>query len=193
MPVLEEAGTMWPWGHAAFGYLAFYLGRRSRGRPWPPTDVDAVVLFFGTQFPDIVDKPLAWTFGVLPSGRSLAHSALVAAFVVGVVLLVARREGHSSTGWAFAVGYFSHLLGDALDPLLEWNVEFLSFLAWPLLPPPPYEGDASFSYYVFNLAPTPQVVFGLALALLVVGLWARDGFPGLRWAFDSRGEPVTDD
>ena len=57
---------MWPWGHLVFGYLLYLL---VRPRAWRNGDRFAViVLMIGTQVPDIVDKPLAWWFGVLPSG-----------------------------------------------------------------------------------------------------------------------------
>lgn len=63
----ETCRRMWPWGHAAIGYLLFSMDTRLRygRRPGGPA---TILLFFGTQFPDLVDKPLAWTLPLLPSG-----------------------------------------------------------------------------------------------------------------------------
>ena len=48
---------MWPWEHLAIGYLAYsLLGRLAWRRP--PTVGTAITVAFGTQFPDLVDKPL---------------------------------------------------------------------------------------------------------------------------------------
>jgi len=76
---------MWPWGHAAVGYLAYSLGYRASDRRL--TGAAVIALGVGTQFPDLIDKPLGWTFGVLPGGRTLAHSLLTVA-VVAVVLAI---------------------------------------------------------------------------------------------------------
>jgi hypothetical protein len=75
---------MWPWGHLALGYLLYSPFARARfGRP--PTDRATLLLAFGTQLPDLVDKPLAWRLDVLPAGRTLGHSLLS---VVAVSALV---------------------------------------------------------------------------------------------------------
>ncbi|WP_254535867.1 metal-dependent hydrolase [Halomarina litorea] len=168
---------MWPWGHAAFGYLLYRALLSARGST--PTGLPVLALGVGTQFPDLVDKPLAWSFALLPSGRSLAHSLLTAALVIGVGGAVARRYDRRDVAAAFGVGYLSHLLGDALLPLVRLDVVFLRFLAWPLVPPPPYERDSSFAEHLVSLEVTPFFAFGLALTALAVALWVRDGLPGL--------------
>ena len=184
---------MWPWGHAASGYLIYLVVRRVRGKPWPPGDVSVVALAVGTQFPDLVDKPLAWSFELLPSGRSLAHSLLVATLVCGLTVALARRSDRPTPAWAFAIGYYAHLLGDALIPLLQLDAEFLTFLVWPLLPPPPYESDSSFVEHFVSLELTPFTTFGLALTVLAVVRWVRDGYPGLRWVANRSRTPTSND
>jgi len=77
---------MWPWGHLAVGYLLWSVLVRDR-RFRPPTGAETLLLAVGTQFPDAVDKPLAWSLGVLPNGRSLAHSVFLA------TALCRRRRG----------------------------------------------------------------------------------------------------
>ena len=168
---------MWPWGHAVFGYLLYRAALAARDAK--PTGPAVLALGVGTQFPDLVDKPLAWSVGLLPSGRSLAHSLLTATLIVLLVAAVARRYDRDDVAAAFGVGYLSHLLGDALAPLVEWNPVFLRFLVWPLLPPPPYDADSSFIEHFANIEVTPFFLFEFGLVALAVALWVRDGLPGL--------------
>lgn len=88
---------MWPWGHAAVGYLLYRVLGRTSGRTGgdgPPSGPAVVALGVGTQFPDLVDKPLSWSFDLLPAGRTLAHSALIGAvFVAGLTVVATRYEG----------------------------------------------------------------------------------------------------
>jgi hypothetical protein len=169
---------MWPWGHLAFGYF-LYSGytRLSSVREFDGYTV--LLIVFGTQFPDIVDKPLAWTFHVLPSGRSLAHSVFAAVFVSTLIAMYCRKRGRSDLGIAFAVGYFSHLVGDGLRALLSGEYAYLSYLGWPILPPPPFEDEGGFLTQLQSIEFTPAfilqfVVFG---AILYV-VWIEDGAPG---------------
>lgn len=57
---------MWPWGHVGAGYLVYTLLRRHTGER--PAGAAVLALAVGTQFPDLVDKPLGWTVGLLPGG-----------------------------------------------------------------------------------------------------------------------------
>ncbi|MFC5970159.1 metal-dependent hydrolase [Halomarina salina] len=184
---------MWPWGHAALGYLVYAILRRGRGRPWPPSDVTAIALGIGTQFPDLVDKPLAWSLHLLPSGRSLAHSLITTTLVAVVVLALARRYDQRVPAWAFVVGYYSHLLGDALLPLLQFDTAFLTFLLWPLRPPPPYQMDSNFIEHFVNFSPSGFTLVGMALALSTIALWVTDGLPGLGWLAKEPRRPTSDD
>ena len=60
---------MLPWGHLAVGYLAYSLAVRVRSGG-PPAGLAVAALAVGTQFPDLIDKPLVSWVSVLPSGRS---------------------------------------------------------------------------------------------------------------------------
>ena len=172
---------MWPWTHLAFGYLLVSLLWRLRANR--VTGAVAVAAALGTQFPDLVDKPLAWGLGVLPAGRSLAHSVLTAAAVSAVVLYVAARRDRRAPALAFVVGYGSHLAGDTIPKLPTSDFESLTFLLWPLLPLPEYDGAEP---VVANLsevvaAPTAFLLASpsrLALLALVLAVWWADGFPG---------------
>ncbi len=173
---------MWPWTHLGFGYLLVSLLWRLRARR-----VDgavAVAAALGTQFPDLVDKPLAWAFGVLPAGRSLAHSAVTAAVVSAVVLYVAGRRDRVDPALAFVLGYGSHLAGDALPKLPAGEFDSLTFLLWPLLPLPDYDGADPVVANVAEAAAEPVASLlaspgRLALLVLVVVVWGADGFPGV--------------
>jgi membrane-bound metal-dependent hydrolase YbcI (DUF457 family) len=169
---------MWPWGHLAVGYVCYSLLVRLRwGRA--PGDTAALAVAFGTQFPDLIDKPLAWSLQILPSGRSLAHSLLTAALVIAVVGLYCRRRERSTPAAAFGVGYLSHLLADALSPLLGGEYVFLTFLAWPLTPPPPYGDEGGFLSHFVSIEFTPFFLVQIGLLLSVLLLWVLDGTPGL--------------
>lgn len=180
---------MWPWGHLGVAYLLYSLCARGRTRRPPrPEPVLAVVL--GSQFPDLVDKPLAWGLGVLPGGRTLAHSLLVAGAVIGVGYAVASARRRVETATAFAIGYLSHLAAD-LPPRVFLGYPFGSeFLLWPLL------SQSAFGFTerafdppaIVELVVTPVVdplvrfLLDGVLFVLALGLWYVDGRPGLeRW------------
>ncbi|MCO8243643.1 metal-dependent hydrolase [Haladaptatus sp. AB643] len=125
---------MWPWGHLAVGYLLYSFWCRADDRS--PSAVGTVAVAFGTQFPDLVDKPLAWTFAVLPTGRTLTHSLLTATLLLGLLWIGARRSERRIPLGAFAIGYLSHLAMDSVHPLLQGRLADVSFLLWPVLSPP---------------------------------------------------------
>jgi hypothetical protein len=179
---------MWPWGHLAVGYITYATYTRYR-HDAHPTAAPVVVLTLATQLPDLVDKPLAYSVGVLPEGRALAHSILVAAPLCALALAVARRRDgwRARSGVAFAMGYATHLLGDAVRSLLALDSRGLTFLAWPILPPPDYD-TTSFDGHVeqFREATTrlaggeltPFATEWLLFALMV-GLWLWHRAPPL--------------
>ena len=154
----------------------------------PPAGLGVLTLVFATQFPDLVDKPLAWVFHVLPSGLSLAHSLLFAVPLSVFVLLVAWWRNVPSAGAAFAIGYFSHLLGDAVYPYLLGRELFPWFLIWPL-----YSREATvdsallqvieLSAAFLDFLGTPRgklyLVFELVLLTSMLLLWLFDGHPGV--------------
>ncbi|WP_324661876.1 metal-dependent hydrolase [Haloarcula sediminis] len=173
---------MWPWTHLAFGYLLVSLLWRLRANR--VTGAVAVAAAVGTQFPDLVDKPLAWGLGVLPAGRSLAHSVVTAVPLSAVVLYVATRRGRSGPALAFVVGYGSHLVGDTIPKLPSGDFDSLTFLLWPLLPLPEYDGAEPVVANLSEVVATPVAFLlaspgRLALLALVIAVWWADGFPGV--------------
>jgi len=185
---------MWPWEHLAFGYL-LYSGYLRIVHGHRIDDDEAIVLVVGTQFPDLVDKPLAWALGILPSGLSLAHSALF--FIPVCILLFVASGRHPTT--AFCSGYSSHLLGDAIYPLATGEGLHTSFLLWPLVTRTPSDtrglaGNVLYytdQFVVFLGTPRGRVYLlaELLLLLLVIGLWATDGFPGPAALWDRLRRP----
>ncbi|MFB6362099.1 MAG: metal-dependent hydrolase [Halobacteriales archaeon] len=168
---------MWPWGHLALGYLLYSLELRRRGRV--PEAPEVFLVAVGTQYPDLVDKPLAWTFGVLHSGRSLGHSVLFAGIVLALlyVFLVPRID--RSKLIAFAVGWLSHPLGDLpFRGFLAGDAVAPTYLAWPLLPVPADETERTLLTYILTYDYGLWEVFEFGLFVLAVVVWLYDDRPG---------------
>jgi hypothetical protein len=179
-----------PLGHAALAYLPS-VGTTLLGRRRLPAKVALFPLAVGSQFPDLVDKPLAYR-GVLTSGRSLAHSLFAFVLVTALVWWVGQalqdrwavetwqHRLRSVTPSAFAVGYGSHLLGDLAGVLSSGAYADARFLLYPLSPPIVYPGDETAPlrrlleiYREIGTHPQIDVIL-LAMAVFVgVQVWAR--------------------
>ncbi|MFB6150496.1 MAG: metal-dependent hydrolase [Haloarculaceae archaeon] len=193
---------MWPWEHLAVGFLLYWVLVRLRADRSRVGDGAAVAVAVGTQFPDLVDKPMAWVFGVFPSGVSVAHSVFVATALSVTAVAVARARGSADVGTAFAVGYLSHLPADLLYPVLIGEPPLFRAFVWPLATA---EGPVrrglleNFSHYFFRFVEFLFTARGAlylaaeALLLLTALLaWAHDGYPGLRWLFrERRTQPAS--
>ena len=170
---------MLPWAHAAFGYLLYRTAVRFR-TGGPPGEWPVLALAVGTQFPDLIDKPLSWTFALLPTGRSLSHSVFSLLVVVLGAVAVARWAGRESVGAAFAAGYVSHVLGDVLHPVVSGDFAAVTWLLWPVVPVDAEEFDKGFVEFFASLTLTPWLLFGLVLTAVGLVTWRTDGYPGLR-------------
>jgi membrane-bound metal-dependent hydrolase YbcI (DUF457 family) len=160
---------MFPWTHAAFGYAVFLVvagGLVALDRRGPVSRAELLAVVAGSQLPDLVDKPLAWYLVVLPSGRSLAHSLVVAVPLSVAVVAVAWYRSHPEVGFAFAIGYATHLFGDVYVALYYWRVEEFTFLLWPFLPAYPYDDFTGFGNFAEGVAVTTPLLAALALAAL---------------------------
>lgn len=189
---------MLPWGHLAFGYLLyaaychFAAGHRPRGGP-------AILLALGTQFPDLIDKPMAYAAGVLPSGRSLAHSLPLAAVALSLAYAAAVRRYARPVAFAFGFGYLSHLFADVLYPLLRLNFRDAGFVLWPLIEPAEVTAGTDFVAYLAShllvREMTPEFAFEALLVVAALVAWRADGYPGLAtlrsWSLRAAGR-VTD-
>lgn len=179
---------MWPWEHAAVGYLLYSIGLRALNQN-PPSDREAVLLLVATQIPDLIDKPLSWVFGVFPTGYALGHSVFVAV-PVGVAVLVATRvRGRVRLGVAIVIGYWSHLAADVLDPLRSGGSPTPERVLWPVVSGTPYQEDLGASRGITYLIefvdsltamdPLALVSVYLLLPVATVIIWIRDGAPGI--------------
>ncbi|WP_121823392.1 metal-dependent hydrolase [Halostella salina] len=179
---------MWPWEHLAVGYLLFSpTVRLSAART--PTGVEAAVLAVATQLPDLIDKPLAWWLGVLPSGLSLGHSVFFAVPAVAAALALTSRAGVPGVGVAFGVGYLSHLLGDVIFNSLGGTLR-VGFLFWPAVSRASDGGTAllarvaelwgSFRLFLGTPVGRLYLLVEAAVLALALALWVADGVPGVR-------------
>lgn len=177
---------MWPWEHLAVAYICYSaLTRVLTGSP--PDWRETLVLAFGTLFPDLIDKPLAWEIGLLPTGTSLAHSLFIAIPVSAFAVILGRRRGIPHLGIAFAVGYLLHLPGDMVYPVLYGGGLWIEFLFWPLIPTQP--GNITSFIYEFNhlitrtirymSSPAGKMYIAFEIVLLVSAatVWYADGMP----------------
>lgn len=180
---------MFPIGHLALGYLSVALVQRGRNRPLPNGWLLAAAVF-GSQLPDLVDKPLAY-YGVLVSGRSLGHSLLVVLPALAVVYRLSERAGYREHAIALAVGVLSHYVGDVYRPILNGNWDAVRFLLWPVVPAIDYPMDGVPPWIrVVNSVGDPRFTFQYLLAALALGIWLYDRYARSRTnpAVDSTSE-----
>lgn len=184
---------MFPWEHAAVAYL-WYAGYARWHGDAPPAGWGILVVLFASQFPDLIDKPLAWQLSLLASGRSLAHSVFVAVPLAYVGIAVARRADRMPLGVVGAIGFLSHLATDAvpLSPSEDLNS---AVVLWPLVTSDSSSSAAGSSTagavgrasetlldaYPSLSAGEPTLEAGIRLG--IVGLagvvWLADGRPGV--------------
>lgn len=182
---LRGGAEMWPWSHAAVGYLCYSIGTRLVGRR--PTTGPTVAVLFGALLPDLVDKPLSWVFGLVPQGYAVAHSVLLAVPLGIAALVLADQYDRRLLGIAFVVGYWSHLLGDVLFGVLRSNPHAFGRVLWPIVTLPAYEqpvltrlGDYISVFTGFQSTDDAMIVIlGASVVYVTIGVWIFDGRPGL--------------
>jgi hypothetical protein len=190
---------MWPWGHLAVGYMLYSLSQRVLTSE-RITGREAVVLAVATQLPDLVDKPLAWSFSVFSSGYAIGHSVFVAVPVGIAALVVAFRRDRLGLGLAVTVGYWSHLFADVMLAVVFGNRYTVSRVLWPAVALPGSNSRLGtfeqvryyFGEFLELLAAGNPVVFIVFFGplLLAAALWIVDGAPVARelyeWVVDPR-------
>ncbi|WP_340101288.1 metal-dependent hydrolase [Salinibaculum salinum] len=184
---------MWPWEHLAIGYLVYSLFVRYVAGHTPQA-LAVAALVVGTQFPDLIDKPLGWGTSLLPSGTSFAHSLFVAVPLAALAVTATAAVDRADIGVAFAIGYLLHLPADAVYPLLIGRHLNWTFLFWPLLPAPattipivPFVRELAGQFLAFLSTPRGRLYLLLELGLLggAILRWYVDGTPGLGWPVES--------
>lgn len=180
---------MWPWTHLAFGYL-LYSGYSHLWNRTSPGDRPVVALALATQVPDLIDKPLSWTFGLAPTGYSIGHSLFVFLPLCAGIGWLAIRSNRLQLGLAVAVGYGSHLIGDIIYAVLLEGAP-ISRVLWPVVTPPARQHPVGFVTQVrrylnellVNLLAFEDlglILMQITLFLFVFSLWLVDGVPGIR-------------
>lgn len=130
------AVPMMPWSHLFVAVVPVILYVALRHRQLPSALL-IVAVATGSQFPDLVDKPLAWGADVLINGRMFMHSLVFAIPVSTVVILTAITFGNISLGSGFVSGYLLHIAGDFYTAFVGPAQYIPSNMLWPLLPPRP--------------------------------------------------------
>jgi hypothetical protein len=144
-----------------------------------PTSRFVAVVFVGSQLPDLIDKPLAHQFGVIPSGRVFMHSLPVALPFLLVVGLYGWKTRRIRLGSAFVFAYLSHLLADNYRALLRPAPQIPPDLLWPFAPPisrpitPYWAGPDGINVQLWTLF--SAVVLSIVLYLVVVDVRTQFG------------------
>lgn len=89
-----------------------------------------------------------------------------------ILYSVGRR---STDGTAFCFGYLSHIVGDALAPLLDGELYYVSFFLWPVVPAVNYGPEAGFTERLAGV----ELTLSLGIQIRVVVL-ATLFLPGWR-------------
>lgn len=180
---------MWPWEHLAVGYLAYSLLVRVRTGD-PPDGPAALTVAVASQLPDLIDKPLAWTFGVYPGGYSVGHSIFVACGLSALAVAVSRRGGRPRLGAAFAVGYLAHLPADLAFLYVVNGYLTPAVVLWPAVPAVPGTAGGgvvarvvAFLQGYADLLESGRLawfaVVEVALLAAALAVWLLDGRPGV--------------
>lgn len=185
---------MWPWEHVFFAYVFYSIYRHLRYGE-SPSGPATIALAFGSVLPDLIDKPLAWQFGIVESGYTVGHSVVVTVPLLFGTYLLARRRDHAREGAAFVVGYLFHIVGDVLPISLRRGELYVDHILWPIVVVEPTRTHEGFSVGVLYhlstyvegivaLEVTPVVALQLGSLAFGLLLWRCDGYPGVRTVAD---------
>jgi hypothetical protein len=186
---------MMPWEHAIVGYLGYSVFVRVIYRD-TPTSRETLVVVFASVLPDLIDKPLAWEFGVFSSGYAIGHSIFFAVPLSIAAGLVASARGRPRYGWAFGIGYLLHLPADVLPTQLRTGRSPVHRIIWPFQPDENdgetgttgesddsgfaetfVENITEYALYVSQSPDSPYTWLVLGLPILGLLLWIYDGMP----------------
>lgn len=173
------------------GYLVYSLFSHIYYRE-SPDGLEAFVVVFASVLPDLIDKPLAWEYGVFETGYALGHSIFFAVPLSIVVGLLAKRVERPRSGIAFGLGYLLHLPTDVIDGYYRDGVFEVSILLWPIErgASPGHQHDPGFidqfwnhfGQYLAELTagdPSMYILAQFGMTLFVFLLWLYDGVPVL--------------
>ncbi|ELY82092.1 metal-dependent hydrolase [Natrinema pallidum] len=192
---------MWPWEHAIVAYLSYSLLCHVAVRD-SPGGLDAFAVVVASVLPDLIDKPLAWTYGVFDVGYGLGHSIFFAVPVAIVAGTVARAADRPLVGLAFGLGYLSHPFADIMDAFFRQDTFLIEITLWPIAPAegrPP--GSDVLDVFVTLAGRYANTVLAgdlstylwiqLGLAALTALVWLLDGAPVLRECLRATGRAIA--
>ena len=143
-----------------------------RDRHLPSLQLVAVT-FFGSQFPDLIDKPLAHELYLIPSGRVFMHSLPFAIPLSIIVIAYGIQTERIRLAVAFVFAHLSHLIADN-QQLLPPDPQVSPDLLWPLKPIvagsriPHWAGEGAVNLHLWTAFSV--VVLALMAYILVVDL-----------------------
>lgn len=172
------------------GYIGYSIFVHAFYRDSPTTE-ETIVVLFASILPDIIDKPLAWEFGIFASGRALAHSIFFGIPLSFIVIYYSWRKGRFRTGLAFTIGYLLHLVADVFPTYLVDGELPIERILWPI-----YQDGGGYEagfreefidnvreYYIWIYEqlvsgnPDPYLLLVLVIGVFGLLLWIYDGFP----------------
>jgi len=130
----ESIPPVFPHGHFLVAFLPIVAYVLLRDRQLPSLQLVGIVAF-GSQFPDLIDKPLYHESIVTPSGRVGVHSLPIAIPIAVAVLWYAFRTDRPRAGLVFVFAYATHILGDVYHALLAPSRGIPPDLFWPFFDP----------------------------------------------------------
>ncbi|WP_254530367.1 metal-dependent hydrolase [Natrinema gelatinilyticum] len=181
---------MWPWEHAIVGYLAYSVCCHLLFRD-SPSGLEAFVVVLASILPDLIDKPLAWEYGIFDAGYAIGHSVFFIVPLSIVVGTIASAVGRPRTAFAFGIGISLHPPGDVLYSYVSQGIVQVELMLWPVVTlsgPPPSPGffesfELLFGRYLADLLAgdvSTYVWLQFGLAAFAFLLWLYDGVPVLR-------------
>ena len=150
---------------AALPVLSYILLRHRRF----PSKAMIFVVFVGSQFPDLVDKPLAYSLMIIPSGRVFLHSLPFAIPISIFVMIYGIETNRPALSSGFVYAYLSHILVDVRQSLFAGQLP--QNLLWPFvdtLPAssvPPWAGSGNINVTLW-ITFSVLVLSGTAIIIL---------------------------
>lgn len=180
-----------PWEHAIVGYIAYSLFVHAVY--WDsPTGRETLLVVFASLFPDLIDKSLAWQFGLFDGGYALAHSIFFAVPLSLAVVALAYDRGRPRVGLAFGIGYLLHLSGDVVPSYITDGELKIDRALWPIRKAGSQQ-DSLFDGFITFFVPYVRSLGGQLLSgdpdSYVLFLLGLSGFGFLLWLYD--GMPVV--
>ena len=132
------------------------------------------VVFVGSQFPDLIDKPLALELGLIPTGRIFMHSLPTALPVLLVVAWYGWRTKRTHLSGGFIFAHLSHILADNYRVLTGPEPSIPPDILWPLTQATPrpllpyWAGANSINIHLWTLFSV--TVLGVCLYIVIMDI-----------------------